>query len=36
VTDPANANGNGNQGHEYGTDLTETQRWAIVEYLKTL
>ncbi len=34
VVDPNNANGNGNGGHEYGTDLTEDQRWAIVEYLK--
>jgi mono/diheme cytochrome c family protein len=36
TTDPGNANGNGNQGHEYGTTLNEEQRWAIVEYLKTL
>jgi hypothetical protein len=36
AADPGNANGNGNQGHEYGTKLTEGQRWAIVEYLKTL
>jgi hypothetical protein len=36
VVDPANANGNGNGGHVYGTDLTEEQRWAIVEFLKTL
>lgn len=29
--------GNGNQGHEYGVDqLTETDRWALVEYLKSL
>jgi hypothetical protein len=35
IVDPNNANGNGNGGHEYGTDLTEDQRWAIVEYLKT-
>lgn len=34
VTDPANANGNGNGGHVYGTTLTEAERWAIVEYLK--
>jgi hypothetical protein len=34
VVDPNNANGNGNGGHEYGTSLTEDQRWAIVEYLK--
>ena len=36
VVDPNNANGNGNAGHEYGTDLSESDRWAIVEYLKTL
>jgi hypothetical protein len=36
VTDPKNANGNGNGGHEYGTDLAEGDRWAIIEYLKTL
>ena len=36
VADPNNANGNGNGGHEYGADLPEADRWAIVEYLKTL
>ena len=36
VADRANANGNGNGGHEYGTALTDEQRWAIIEYLKTL
>ncbi len=36
VADPANSNGNGNGGHEYGVTLTEEQRWAIIEYLKTL
>jgi hypothetical protein len=36
VTDPQNANGNGNGGHEYGTDLTPDERWALIEYLKTL
>jgi hypothetical protein len=36
VTDPMNANGNGNGGHEYGTALSEDDRWAIIEYLKTL
>jgi hypothetical protein len=34
--DPANANGNGNLGHEYGVELSEDDRWALVEYLKTL
>lgn len=28
--------GRGNQGHTYGDDLTDDQRWAILEYLKTL
>ena len=36
VTDPKNANGNGNGGHEYGTDLSPAERWAIIEYMKTL
>jgi hypothetical protein len=36
VVDSANANGNGNGGHEYGTALSEEQRWAIIEYMKTL
>lgn len=27
--------GNGNQGHEYGTNLSESQRDALIEYLKT-
>jgi hypothetical protein len=28
--------GNGNAGHEYGTDLSPDDRWAIIEYLKKL
>lgn len=28
--------GNSNQGHEYGTQLSDEDRWALVEYLKTL
>ncbi len=28
--------GNSNQGHEFGTKLSEDDRWALVEYLKTL
>lgn len=28
--------GNGNRGHEYGTKLSDADRWALVEYLKTL
>ena len=35
VADPMNANGNGNGGHEYGPALSEDDRWAIIEYLKT-
>jgi hypothetical protein len=35
VVDPTNTNGNGNGGHEYGTTLSEDDRWAIIEYLKT-
>jgi hypothetical protein len=35
VADPDNANGNGNGGHEYGTNLTAEERWALIEYLKT-
>ena len=34
VVDPVQ--GNGNQGHEYGTGLSDPDRWALVEYLKTL
>ena len=29
-------NGNGNGGHEFGTILLESDRWALIEYLKTL
>jgi hypothetical protein len=36
VVDPQNANGNGNGGHDYTRDLSDDDRWAIVEYLKTL
>lgn len=28
--------GNSNRGHEYGVTLTDEERWALVEYLKTL
>jgi len=28
--------GNSNQGHEYGTTLSEDQKKALIEYLKTL
>lgn len=28
--------GNSNAGHEYGTGLTDAQRWQLVEYLKSL
>jgi hypothetical protein len=33
VTDVNNGNGNG--GHDYGTNLSDDDRWAIIEYLKT-
>jgi hypothetical protein len=36
AADPANANGNGNGGHVYGTTLSESDRRALLEYLKTL
>jgi hypothetical protein len=28
--------GNNNQGHDFGTELSESQKWALIEYLKTL
>lgn len=28
--------GNSNAGHEYGTQLTESQRWELVEFIKSL
>ncbi|MEJ2179878.1 MAG: hypothetical protein P8Y28_05420, partial [Gammaproteobacteria bacterium] len=28
--------GNSNQGHEYGVTLSEDEKWALIEYLKTL
>jgi hypothetical protein len=34
TADPANGNGNG--GHDFAIGLTEQQRWAIIEYMKTL
>lgn len=36
VTDPNNANGNGNGGHEYGAGLDDDAKWALIEYLKML
>jgi hypothetical protein len=36
TVDPLNTNGNGNAGHVYGTDLSEAERWALIEYLKKL
>jgi hypothetical protein len=35
LADPANANGNGNGGHEFGAGLNDDERWAIIEYMKT-
>lgn len=28
--------GNSNAGHEYGANLSEEERWALVEYVKSL
>jgi hypothetical protein len=28
--------GNGNCGHTYGTDLSDAEKWAIIEYMKEL
>jgi len=28
--------GNSNRGHEYGTQWTDQQKWAVIEYMKTL
>ena len=28
--------GNSNRGHDYGTDWSDEEKWAVVEYLKTL
>ena len=28
--------GNGNQGHEFGTDLAQVDKDSLIEYLKTL
>lgn len=36
TTYPEIANGNSNGGHEFGTALNDEDRWALVEYLKTL
>ena len=36
AADSANANGNGNAGHDAGTTLGDDDRWALIEYLKTL
>lgn len=35
VTDLNNSNGNGNAGHDYGTQLSSADRWALIEYLKS-
>ncbi len=28
--------GNSNSGHTYGTTLTDDEKWALVEYIKSL
>ncbi len=33
---PGVPNGNSNAGHLFGTDLTDEERWALVEYMKTI
>jgi hypothetical protein len=30
------SNGNGNGGHDFGTGLTDDQKWQIIEYMKTM
>jgi len=30
------AKGNSNRGHDFGTDLTDAEKWQLVEYMKTL
>ena len=32
----ASVAGNGNTGHAYGTELADDEKWALIEYLKTL
>jgi hypothetical protein len=34
VVDPSNGNGNG--GHDFGTGLTDDQKWQIIEYMKMM
>ena len=36
TTDCSTMNGNSNCGHEFGTNLTPTEKNALLEYLKTL
>lgn len=36
TVDPANRNGNGNGGHDYTQNLSDDDRWAIIEYLKVI
>jgi hypothetical protein len=28
--------GNSNAGHSYGTQLSDAERWALIEYIKSL
>jgi hypothetical protein len=28
--------GNGNAGHDYGTSLSDDEKWQLIEYLKQL
>jgi hypothetical protein len=36
VVGPGAEPGNGNAGHDFGKDLTDDERWALIEYLKQL
>ena len=32
----ARLKGNGNRGHLYGTNLSSEEKWALIEYVKTV
>ncbi|MEM9762950.1 MAG: di-heme-cytochrome C peroxidase [Pseudomonadota bacterium] len=36
ATYDATVRGQGNEGHEYGTSMTDDERYALIEYLKTI
>lgn len=35
VSCPSGCKGNGNQGHEFGTDLSDDDKWALIEFMKS-